>query len=539
MGPALDPLLEPLLSHCLSMAGQTKKLVATASQSAATSLITNSAYHLKTIQLLWTGMNDKIVLARTFISAHLNTFIKIHGAKKSFALVDSSGGVDLLELCIKKGLVDPNPIVKENIRAAFWASSEIWPKMTERILVGLDGATRKALDKAAPGKAVLGGVGAVVGGGGGAKVARPSMRELMAAKAAATAAAATVKSDKPIASSSAVPTESPATPPKKPAGFRPIPPRAITSPQNGSSRLTLASSPRSSARAASPRSPRTSVRTPPPKSHIVNADSNDLMSSTSPFRLDEQDDSAFDFDALPPPIAPNSRIRQLSIPVEPVVEDALRDQADQAEQAAERLLEISDDQEPPKVVAVAVAVAGGEEREVMGTPVRNVGLMRGREDVFADSPEVRNGAGGGGLAGRKNWWMKKSSSTFHLLRTNSYGTDAICCSGANANNHVLRLDRAKSPTRFSPPDAQGWKDRPRRSAATVRHLESTSNPPGRRRIGRGKSYSVEWRFGADDQGVLGWREAVRRAVGGAARALAEGTAGALSLFFVLDDLLTN
>lgn len=414
MGPALDPLLEPLLSHCLSMAGQTKKLVATASQSAATSLITNSAYHLKTIQLLWTGMNDKIVLARTFISAHLITFIKIHGSKKSFALVDSSGGVDLLELCIKKGLVDPNPIVKENIRAAYWASSEIWPKMTERILGGLDVSTRKALDKAAPKTVVPSGAGGAASTG--AKVTRPSMRELMAAKAAAAAAASTTDTDTPIASSSALPTESTATP--KRTAFRPNPPRTVTSPPNGSSRPPLASSPRSSARAASPRSPRQSVRTPPPKSNNVKDDSNDLMSSTSPFRLDEQDDSAFDFDALPPPIAPN-RIRQLSIPVEPIVEAALRDQASQAEQAAERLLEISDDQEP------AASVVEERKRNVdVGTPVGKGGLMRGREDVFADSPDVRNGSGGGGLAGRKNWWMKKSSRpsflSFCLLPDLSY-----------------------------------------------------------------------------------------------------------------------
>ena len=470
MGPALDPLLEPLLSHCLSMAGQTKKLVATASQSAATSLITNSAYHLKTIQLLWTGMNDKIVLARTFISAHLITFIKIHGAKKSFALVDSSGGVDLLELCIKKGLVDPNPIVKENIRAAYWASSEIWPKMTERILGGLDVSTRKALDKAALGKNVVAaGTGVTTGGGG--KVTRPSMRELMAAKAAAVAASSTQDIDTPIASSSTLPTESTATP--KRTAFRPNPP-------NGSSRPPPTSSPRSSARAASPRSPRQSARTPPPKSNNVKDDSNDLMSSTSPFRLDEQDDSAFDFDALPPPIAPtttSNRIRQLSIPVEPIVEAALRDQADQAEQAAERLLEVLDDQEPP-----ASVVEDRKSNVQTGTPVGKAGLMRGREDIFADSPEVRNGSGGGGLAGRKNWWMKKSSRQYFSFNPSPsllrpiilHYTDPPICRRTDTNNNRLRLDRTKSSNRIPPPTPQIQLDRRDWSSATLGDIESSS-----------------------------------------------------------------
>lgn len=135
------------------MAGQTKKLVATASQSAVTTLLTNSNYHLKTIQLLWLGMNDKIVLARTFISAHLTTFVKIHGTTSRTA-IESSGGIEILEQCLKKGLNDSNLIVKENTRITYWLLKELFPKSTDRVYSTLDVTTIKQLDKSDPSKKV-------------------------------------------------------------------------------------------------------------------------------------------------------------------------------------------------------------------------------------------------------------------------------------------------------------------------------------------------------------------------------------------------
>lgn len=369
LGPSLDPLLEPLLSHCLSMAGQTKKIVATASQSAATSLISNSAYHLKTIQLLWTGMNDKIVLARTFISAHVVTFIKVHG-EHSWAIVESSGGLEILELCLKKGLVDPNPIVKENTRAAYWLSSTIWPHMTTRVVGGLDPATKKALDKADPTKGTVAAVAAPV------KVARPSMRALMMAKAAAAE-----ETSQPLASgsiSSHLPTK---TPPKGLSRSRPSQP--VT-------------------------------KVPRQDSEEAGA----LLTVSSPFRLDDQEDISFEFDKSQGSVAAyERRARSFSMSVEPVVDAALRDQAAQAEEAAQRLLEIAQEEhEEEPTRGEATPRRGPPNSLFQRTPTGNKNGLQVPlgGDVFADSPDVRNGQGAAGLAGRKNWWMTKKSQGMSL-----------------------------------------------------------------------------------------------------------------------------
>ncbi|KAI5481753.1 Armadillo-type fold domain containing protein [Pseudohyphozyma bogoriensis] len=163
LGHALDPFLDHFLSHTLSMAGQTKKIVAAASQAASKALIVNATYHHRILQLLAIGMAEKTVSARVFISAHVVTFLEVH-ARHSKHHIEASGGLDILEQVLKKGLADASPAVKENSRTAYWDVNKIWPKLGEKILAGLDPSSRRQLEKADPSKKVA----------PAAKVARPS-----------------------------------------------------------------------------------------------------------------------------------------------------------------------------------------------------------------------------------------------------------------------------------------------------------------------------------------------------------------------------
>jgi CLIP-associating protein 1/2 len=358
LGHAFDPFLPDYLSHTLSMAGQTKKLVATASQSAVTALLTNSAYHLKTIQLLWTGMNDKIVLARTFVSAHLLTFVQIHG-KKSRASIESSGGWDVVELCLKKGLADSNSVVKENCRKTYWEVAQVHEATSKKVWEGLDAQSRKALEKVEPGK------GKEEGEPEKGKVARPSVRQMMAAKARASLQPAQVVD-------------------------------------------TLDGSPQQRSRTVSAPFPSTSPIATRPTTKLqgeldtlagpTNA-SSDLLGLAPPFALADDKDPSLAFSSTSTPS--RSRNHALVLPVtEPIVDDALRDQASQAEQAAERLLELAEDEQ-----SHAADEAGGATTPLplfQRTPVtkRTVHL-----NGFEDSPDVR-GSGFAGT-GRGNWWMKQ------------------------------------------------------------------------------------------------------------------------------------
>ncbi|KAL8293620.1 hypothetical protein RQP46_000321 [Phenoliferia psychrophenolica] len=405
LGHTFDPLLEGFLSHCLGMAGQTKKLVATASQAACKALITNSAYHLETVQLLWLGMNDKIVLARTFISAHVRTFVEVHG-RVSRGPIEQTGGLDVLEQCIKRGLSDANALVKENSRATYWLANDIWPKMTERVAASLDATTKKQLDKADPRNAAATKAPA-------AKVARPSVRSMIAqAKASSKPSSPTASS--PAAATPAASSSTPTTTPTR----TPIRTSVLVAPS-----ALIPSEPETEP--TSPDSLPTPIHADP---SLVPGEPTDLMGVTSPFLGDDQD-SSLDFahvSSLPsssspsistPISLPRARNASLVLPVtEPIVDAALRSQADQAEQAAQRLLELAEsDAEDDHGDHGRVIGPGGHlvERtapERTATPLQNfhrTPVTMRKHDVFEDSPDVRDQGYGANGAGKGNWWMKK------------------------------------------------------------------------------------------------------------------------------------
>lgn len=448
---AFDPFLEYFLSHALSMAGQTKKIVATASQATVTALITNSAYHHKTLQLLRQGMDEKTTSARGFVSSHVGTFVKVHG-RASKSAIEATGGVEEIEQSVKKGLTDPNPLVKENSRTTFWAVREIWPKMAERIAGSLDTSSKKQLDKLDPSKK-----GAVEKAPA-AKTTRPSVRELMmqAKRQAATGAVPEPSTDLlpetvPLAPAAAQ-SPPPSSRPSSLYGKIPTPrsavspsTRSISSPSTPTARPRpgLASStPGSSARRISQTptltTPTTSIRqasptiaapltpsspalapTPSDGGHIPalsspKAGDESLINFSSPFGAVDRDGSSLTFSGSAPSSpssssqAPRGRIDSLVLPVtESIVDDALRDQAMQAEQAAERLLELAEEEE--EEVEGNATRHGGIEGQ-MRTPVSKKMQLLREGDVFEDSPDARNGEGAGGVKGKRNWWMKKAES---------------------------------------------------------------------------------------------------------------------------------
>lgn len=395
-GPSLDPLLDVLLSHCLSMAGQTKKIVATASQSAVTALISNSAYRLKTIQLLWTGMNDKIVLARTFVSAHIGTFIRVHGMI-SRGIIESGGGLEILEQCFKKGLVDANPIVKDNSRISFWLASAIWPKMTERVMTTLDATARKQLDKVDPSKATTNGTTTSVVANGG-RAPRVSMKEMMAEKARISVLTSSVGPSTPKLNADL------ATSPRlNHATSRPSPSRVVSSPAVINS--LSASTPRRSPATTSPRfgsatrrlSTSTSILSSP-------SDSTPQRSSSSrhPSSTEELVDAPKSAARSTEPTA--ARVSLLPI-AEPIVDEALRHQAEQAEQAAERLLELAIDENEAEEEEQALRAIEEKKKSFFGPRIMTGTPTKSSRDVFSDSPDVRGGAVGGT---KNNWWIKKT-----------------------------------------------------------------------------------------------------------------------------------
>lgn len=150
LGTSFDSLLDIFLPPLLRMAAQTKKIVFAASQNAATSLIQSTSYNTRTLQFLFTSVNEKTVQARTAGISRLQGFIEVHG-QRSKAQIESGGGLALIDKSLKRTLADASPIVRQTAREVYWICSSIWPSMTEALMETLDGPTKKQLEKASNG----------------------------------------------------------------------------------------------------------------------------------------------------------------------------------------------------------------------------------------------------------------------------------------------------------------------------------------------------------------------------------------------------
>ncbi|GAA5961136.1 hypothetical protein JCM3765_001239 [Sporobolomyces pararoseus] len=446
----VDTLLDSFLPHCLSMASQTKKIVASTSQQTVTSFLSHSNYHRKTTQLLLSGMSDKVVAARQYVSSHLITFLKTHsGSQKVIEKMNQSGGTDDLEQAIKKGLVDPNAGVRENSRKAYWEFWRVWTARAEgNIREGLDSQAKKLLDKVKPiegndvtgggeskqssstsngtsQRSRIGGVAAATRGGatsggprsaqtaagsGGGSAKKPSMRELMlAAKKKKLAEEAEANSQQEeLLDTIATPSKPPAATPD-PLTPQPRPAKAISA---SSSHDSLSQQARDSEAAdnsqllqdvQSPFEAPTSLENSQP---YETPSRPSATSTTKPLASSSRRTSARD------PATP------INLPIlEPVVDESLRDQAMQAEQTAERLLEIAQEEEEESSSGTtshrAITPRPFEKSTNLQqqTPLNGGKLLCGRKsggnDVFQDSPDPRDGTGGGG---KGSWWMKKAEN---------------------------------------------------------------------------------------------------------------------------------
>ncbi|CAH7683806.1 clasp N terminal-domain-containing protein [Phakopsora pachyrhizi] len=150
LGTALDPLVEIFLPALLQLASQTKKIVFQASQASALAIIRTTSYHSRTLQLLLSCTSEKTVQARGAGMTLIKEFLDSH-AQRSRNQIESGGAWACLEKALRKSLGDPSPIVRQTARETYCSCSEIWPKLSEALVESLDPTTRKQLEKASAG----------------------------------------------------------------------------------------------------------------------------------------------------------------------------------------------------------------------------------------------------------------------------------------------------------------------------------------------------------------------------------------------------
>ncbi|KAK5131033.1 hypothetical protein LTR08_001383 [Meristemomyces frigidus] len=145
LGPALDPHVEILLQSFIKMTAATKILAAANGRVTSEAIFQNCSYHVRLMQHIWAAAQDKNASTRQCVPEWLKTIIKrMAGYKHHF---ESSGGLDLAEKCLKHGLDDAKPAVKEGTRAAYWTFAKVWPDRADKVMAGLQDLAKKALQK--------------------------------------------------------------------------------------------------------------------------------------------------------------------------------------------------------------------------------------------------------------------------------------------------------------------------------------------------------------------------------------------------------
>ncbi|KAI0855013.1 clasp N terminal-domain-containing protein [Xylaria cubensis] len=144
-GPGIDPMVELLMQTFIKLCAATKKISSQLANTAVDTLVGRTTYTVRIMQHIWAACQDKNVQPRVYVSGWLKTLLKKEAHHKSH--LEHGGGVDLIEKCIKKGLNDPNPGVREKMRSTYWAFAAIWSTRAVTIMDNLDSTAQKLLQK--------------------------------------------------------------------------------------------------------------------------------------------------------------------------------------------------------------------------------------------------------------------------------------------------------------------------------------------------------------------------------------------------------
>jgi CLIP-associating protein 1/2 len=142
-GPAMDPMVEILMQTFIKLTAATKKIASSQANTTVDTIISRATYSTRILQHVWGACQDKNVQPRLYASGWLKTILNKEAHHKNH--VEHTGGLDLIEKCIKKGLADANPGVREKMRATYWLFAGIWPARAEAIMSGLDATAARLL----------------------------------------------------------------------------------------------------------------------------------------------------------------------------------------------------------------------------------------------------------------------------------------------------------------------------------------------------------------------------------------------------------
>lgn len=141
LGTSFDPIADFFVPGFVKMSGATKHIAATNGNTTVNIILANITYHHRRMEMVWSASQEKNVQIRSFATEWLRTLLQKHNQKS----LESS--LDMVEKCLKKGLVDPNPKVKEGTRSTYWVYARAWPAKAESFLENLEPRTKQYVEK--------------------------------------------------------------------------------------------------------------------------------------------------------------------------------------------------------------------------------------------------------------------------------------------------------------------------------------------------------------------------------------------------------
>ena len=142
----MDPIAEAVVTNLLDLTSQTKKLIASSSTQAVYIILRNISYNPKILSLFVNALSDKNANTRSSTSLFIGTmFEEMVKTDVTKSMLVRSGGLEIIEKCIKKGLQDANPSVRENCRNIYVILNDHWEDRAGALMNTLDITTRKAL----------------------------------------------------------------------------------------------------------------------------------------------------------------------------------------------------------------------------------------------------------------------------------------------------------------------------------------------------------------------------------------------------------
>lgn len=141
LGHELESSMEAFLTALIRMAGITKKMVASGSQVAVSTILACVPFRTVNLTMLQAALQDKNAATRVHTCRHLGVVLTVHGQRRH--AIEAHGGLDILVGMFTKALGDPNPEVRGAARDAFCTFYGVWQAQGDAILNTLPLATKK------------------------------------------------------------------------------------------------------------------------------------------------------------------------------------------------------------------------------------------------------------------------------------------------------------------------------------------------------------------------------------------------------------